>query len=71
MDRGYSNYEAFKAIHEARMQSVRATAVAAGLNGVERQRRLSLGRLLARFAPSRTRRPAPPEVHSPETLFWA
>ena len=71
MDRAHGSYELFKAIHEARMQSVRATAMAAGLDGRKRQRRLGLQRILRMFAPGRARRPATPDATSPETLFWA
>lgn len=65
------NYEAFKAVHEARMQSVRASAVAAGLNDRDRRSAGLMRRLAAWMAqrPATQERVAPKA--SPESLFWA
>lgn len=71
MDRFSGNYDTFKAIHEARMQHVRASAVAAGMTG--RRQRRGLDRILAIFAPGRhrTASQSPVDGTAPEALFWA
>ncbi len=65
------NYEAFKALHEARMQSVRASAVSAGLTKRDRKTDGPFRRLTAWLG---QRQAAPERVvpePSPESLFWA
>ncbi len=69
MDRYGGNFEAFKAIHEARMQQVRASAVAAGLDRSDRD--AGALRRLARWLGSRPYpRPTAPEA-STQKFFWA
>ncbi len=66
---GVTNYDAVKTLHEARMQRVRASAVAAGLGHRERSHRSPL-RFSARHLASRTGITIT-RTHSPETMLWA
>ncbi len=70
MDRYGSNYEALKVIHEARMQQVRASAVAAGLN--RRDRDAGALRRLAHWlvGSGPHARPTAPRA-STQRFFWA
>ena len=65
------NYEAFKALHEARMQSARATAVASGLSRRQRRGPGPIHQLMAWLGqrPNSLERVAPKTA--PESLFWA
>ncbi|MDH3731474.1 MAG: RNA dependent RNA polymerase [Acidimicrobiia bacterium] len=67
----HTNYDAFKAMHEARLQRVRASAVAAGLGDVERTHRSPL-RFAARMFAVKDRTSVTIKAnHSPETMLWA
>ncbi|MDH3730394.1 MAG: hypothetical protein OES13_04640 [Acidimicrobiia bacterium] len=68
MDR-YTNYDAFKALHEARLQRARASAVAAGFGHRERVVRSPLRSAARHFANRRAIAITP--SHSPETMLWA
>lgn len=63
---GYTNYDALKTLHQARIEAARASAVASGLSGRRRRMRHQ--------APLRSLRSGSPRVargHNPETLFFA
>ena len=71
MEHQYANYDAFKALHEARLQAVRASAVAAGLSG-HRRRRVSLLERVRRVAGSGGRlRGESDSRPGSENIFWA
>ncbi len=69
MDRYGANYEALKVIHEARMQQVRASAVAAGLNRSNRDD--GALRRLARWLGSRPHAGPTAPGASTQKFFWA
>jgi len=66
MDRHHNSHEAFRALHEARMQHVRASAVAAARN-----RRSGDPGLIRRISNWMASRPGPatPEA-SAQSFFW-
>jgi hypothetical protein len=69
VDRHHSNYDAFTALHEARMQQVRASAVAAGLE--RRDRSPGLMRRIADWLAHRPRHRPAPTSGSVERFFWS
>lgn len=70
MDPRYASYEALQALHEARTQSVRTSAAAAGLS---ERRHHPVAQRLVRWMRSAVGRAEPgrPVGRSPETMFWA
>jgi hypothetical protein len=66
MHPAYSNYDALMRVHRARIESARASAVAAGLSNRPRRGHRTIDTLVQRHR-RRTIRPG----HNPETLFFA
>ncbi len=65
----YTNYDAFRELHQARMQRARASAVASGWSQLDRSRRSPLRRTARLFGNKRRLTMTP--GHSPETMLWA
>ncbi len=69
MERHHGNYEAFKALHDARMQAVRASAMAAAAARRERRGDASSLRRIVSWLGAWQRQKAPSRA-SVRTFFW-